>query len=90
MFALIFEHAKAFMSEELKEKELHAGKTGVYRFQQNAWDGWVLHDCTVPPQPIRQYAIGSADEEIRELTESNFVHGRSNTVQYQSVVDSKE
>ena len=63
------------MSEELKEKELHAGKTGVYRFQQNAWDGWVLHDCTVPPQPIRQYAIGSSDEEIRELTESNFVHG---------------
>jgi hypothetical protein len=63
------------MSEELKEKEFHAGKTGVYRFQQDGWDGWVLHDCTVSLEPIRQYAIGSADEEIRELTESNFVHG---------------
>ena len=63
------------MSEELKEKEFHAGKTGVYRFQRDAWDGWVLHDCTVPPEPIRQYAMGSTDEEIRELTESNFVAG---------------
>jgi glyoxylase-like metal-dependent hydrolase (beta-lactamase superfamily II) len=63
------------MSEELKENEFHAEKTGVYRFHRDAWDGWVLHDCTVPPEPIRQFAIGAADEEIRELTESNFVYG---------------
>jgi glyoxylase-like metal-dependent hydrolase (beta-lactamase superfamily II) len=63
------------MSEELNEKELHAGKTGTYRFQRDAWDGWVLHDFTAVPQPIRQYAIGAADKEIRELTESNFVYG---------------
>ncbi|HET9378545.1 MAG TPA: MBL fold metallo-hydrolase [Chthoniobacterales bacterium] len=63
------------MSQELKEKEFHAGKTGVYRFQRDGWDGWVLHDFTLPPQPIRQYAIGAADEEIRELTQSNFVDG---------------
>jgi hypothetical protein len=53
------------MSEELKEKEFHSGKTAVYQFQQDAWDGWVLHDYTVPPEPIRQYAIGSTDEELR-------------------------
>jgi glyoxylase-like metal-dependent hydrolase (beta-lactamase superfamily II) len=63
------------MSEESKERQFHAEKTGVYRFQQDAWDGWVLHDFTAPPEPIRQYTIGAADEEIRELTESNFVHG---------------
>jgi Zn-dependent hydrolases, including glyoxylases len=63
------------MSEELKEKEFHAGKTGVYRFQQGAWDGWVLHDYVVPSAPIRQYAVGAANGEIRDLTESNFVDG---------------
>jgi hypothetical protein len=70
-----FEPLIGLMSEELNEKEFHARKTGIYPFQRDAWDGWVLHDFTAPPQPIRQYAIGAADEEIRELTESNFVYG---------------
>jgi glyoxylase-like metal-dependent hydrolase (beta-lactamase superfamily II) len=63
------------MSEELKEKRTDGAKTAVYRFQQDAWDGWVLHDCTVPPEPIRKFAVGPTAEEIRELMESNFVPG---------------
>jgi glyoxylase-like metal-dependent hydrolase (beta-lactamase superfamily II) len=75
VFAFYIVACEGLMSEELKEKEIYAGKTGVYRFQHDAGDGWVLHDCTVPPEPIRRYAVGAAEEEIRELTKSNFVDG---------------
>ena len=60
---------RAIMSERLKEKEFHVGKTGVYRFQQESWDGWVLHDCIVPPHPIRQYA-GPPTRNVRAASYS--------------------